>query len=83
MPFAHTPDLPVTGQPAITVAYWYPGTADIGQWQFTYHLIDNVGQTFEYEVQVNVEYAVLVLGVMPTYAPLADRRRTSFSSIRR
>lgn len=65
-PGSHAPALPVSGQPATTHFSWNPQLEHIGQWEFTYHLVDSFGQTADCTIQVNVRDAALVLGVAPT-----------------
>lgn len=68
-PAGHWPTLPLVGQPASTGAYWTPAVTDVGQWDFDYHLIDNVGQTYDCSITVMVRDAALLIGLNPAYAP--------------
>ncbi len=40
-----TPSLPLTGQPATGTFSWTPTSAQVGTWDFVYHLLDQLGGT--------------------------------------
>jgi len=70
LPFSLGTQLPASGQPASVFVGWNPPVTAIGQWDFTVHLIDNLGQTNECGISVYVRDAILFIGVNQIYAPL-------------
>lgn len=70
-PASHTPNFPIIGQPANTLASWVPTIADTGEWTFDYHLVDNVGMIFDCSITVDVRDAALIIGFAPLNAPFS------------
>jgi hypothetical protein len=59
-----TPSLPVTGAPATTQFAWTPNANDqVGQWRFTYTLLDEFGQESSCSVVVEVRECLLLVGI--------------------
>jgi hypothetical protein len=60
----HTPSLPVTGAPATTQFAWTPNANNqVGQWRFTYTLVDEFEQESTCSVVVEVRECLLLVGI--------------------
>jgi hypothetical protein len=72
----HTPSLPVTGAPATTQFAWTPNANNqVGQWRFTYTLLDEFGQESSCSVVVEVRECMLLVGLAPANIDLGGGDR--------